>query len=63
MKLILRLKSDTRDICARVGTVNLEWYKKTLKLVYRDRYGNILGIYKMNEIENMICEERRNGEK
>ena len=62
MKLTVRLKSDARDIQVKAATVAIEWYKHTLKLVYRDRQGNILGIYKLNQIDNIICEEKKNGE-
>ena len=61
MKLTVRLKHDSRDIQVKAATVSLEWYKNTLKLVYKDRLGNILGIYKVNQIDNIICEEKING--
>lgn len=62
MKLTLRLKHDSRDIQIKASVVALEWYKNTLKLVYEDEQGNILGIYKVKQIDNIICEERKNGE-
>ena len=62
MKLTLRLKNDARDIQVKAATVGIDWYKHTLKLVYKDKLGNILGIYKVNNIESLICEEKRNGE-
>ena len=62
MKLTVRLKHDSRDIQIKASVVALEWYKNTLKLVYKDKQGNILGIYKVRHIDNIICEERKNGE-
>lgn len=62
MKLTIRLKNDARDIQVKAATVCIDWYKHTLKLVYKDKLGNILGIYKVNNIESLSCEEKKNGE-
>ena len=61
MKLTIRLKNDARDIQVKAATVSIDWYKHTLKLVYKDKLGNILGIYKVNNIESLVCEENKNG--
>lgn len=62
MKLTIRLKNDARDIQVKAATMSIDWYKQTLKLTFKDKQGNILGIYKVNKIESFVCEEKRNGE-